>query len=620
LGAKISQVYVGDSASLSFLQNIRRIVAAAIGPCSFTTDHHRHRIIEAGPVLLYADIDCSEPSVNLEEALELTTQFTFAVSGALDLFDSQELLEQIGQWTQDPLRSQWSNSSTLFLVLAIGAQARAQRPSDDYTAESYFSFGRHQATMHLMDDQSIFTVQSFSLITWYMVANCRRSAAVMNLGIAIQAAFTLGIHQHEANVTFEKEARLCRERAWKTLRFCDIFLSSSMGRPLTTSNLDCNGTWSPPMHADDQARSDMFARGSSAPMQQLCLIFERILSEVYSKRTVSLELATSISKQHRNWTTELPQMLMVDDLPGSVPYHGLELTRFLGSANLIMAYYWSIILLTRPFLTFRVSSCINNKGHWQDQGKHSPDITTYSDACITSAIKSISMAHEVVVYNGTPKRLPLVINSVFMSALSLGLAYFGDYDCQGWPLDRALTQATTVLRYFASRNPQAARYLQIIEMLWDAASKYKRYRNDDMLQSQSQRVSNLFGDVGAQPKSDTTFHSLPNDHSRSNVMLGFPIPGACQVEGQDSALQSSVATLEEWETILEDSMITTSGKLASRMNSGKGYQYPPLFGVNNIQNASFSTMSPLGSSNFSHEDEVALFAFMDDYQAPDRTL
>lgn len=40
-------VYVGDSATLSFLQSIRILVASSLGPSLFTTDSSRNKILEA---------------------------------------------------------------------------------------------------------------------------------------------------------------------------------------------------------------------------------------------------------------------------------------------------------------------------------------------------------------------------------------------------------------------------------------------------------------------------------------------------------------------------------------------------------------------------------------------
>jgi hypothetical protein len=45
------QVYVGDSASLSYLQLIRMIVENSSGTSAFTTDPRRHQILEAADSL-----------------------------------------------------------------------------------------------------------------------------------------------------------------------------------------------------------------------------------------------------------------------------------------------------------------------------------------------------------------------------------------------------------------------------------------------------------------------------------------------------------------------------------------------------------------------------------------
>jgi hypothetical protein len=44
-GSEGSFMFIGDSANLSFLQNIRRLVKSSIGGCSFTNDHLRHSMV-----------------------------------------------------------------------------------------------------------------------------------------------------------------------------------------------------------------------------------------------------------------------------------------------------------------------------------------------------------------------------------------------------------------------------------------------------------------------------------------------------------------------------------------------------------------------------------------------
>jgi hypothetical protein len=582
----------------------------SIGPSSFTTDKLRHRFIEQSSMVQNTRIDDSEPSLNLSHTLDLTRQFFLACSGALDLFDSSLVVEQIQVWVQDPMRSQWPNCSIFYLVLALGAQARAHGYADDHTAEHFFRLGRQHATMTLVDEPSLITVQVFTMIVWYLVAACRRSAALMNLGFAVQAAYGLGIHRHEANV-FAEEVAISRERAWKTLRVCDLFLSASMGRPSTTSNIDCNIPCRKRKRPDDEGQADAYDRLDSA-MTRICMIFERILSEVYTTHAVSLELAASISAQHREWTAQLPEMLRVDGLSRSEQRSAVDLTRILGSATVVMAYYYSIILLTRPFLTFRVGSYIKTRSPWPDSPGERPDVTTYSDACVSSAIKGIEVAHSVALVDGMPRRLPLIINSVFISALSLGLAYFGDYDLRGWALETGLTQALAVLGHFGPCNPQSARYKQIIEYLRAATTQYKEQRDRILLQSRTEHVSNVFGNVSAQLDSGNDSTERPKQTYSSNAMSSLSTPGALQSDGQATPVGPRIPTVQDFEMILQSSMITTSGMLAPQQgdqDSRGNMQYSTA--EEDLDNF-FSNMSPPPSS-ISFGDEIPLFSM---YQLP----
>ena len=596
---------------MSFLQTIRRIVDNSIGPSNFTTDKLRHTLIEQSTTIRGVRIDNDEPVLELSNVLDLARQFFLACSGALDLFDSSFIIEQIQIWVQDPKRSQWPSRSIFYLVLAIGAQARARGHADDHAAEHYFGLGRQYATTDLVEDPSILTVQAFSMITWYMVTACRRNGASMNLGFAVQAAYSLGIHRHEANVVFGKEAAISRERAWKTLRVCDLFLSASMGRPSTTSNIDCNIPCRRHMRPDNEEHAEEYLRLDSA-MTRICIIFERILSEVYTKHAVSLELAGSISAQHREWTTELPEMLRVDGLSRPDKRSAIDLTRILGSAIVVMAYYYSIILLTRPFLTFRVSSYIKTRSPWPEFPSESPDVTTYSDACVDSAIKGIDIAHSVALINGMPKRLPLVINSVFISALSLGLAYFGDYDLRGWALETGMSQAITIFGYFGPFNPQSARYKQIIEYLRDAAAQYKEQRDNLLLQERTQQVRNVFGNVSTELGDENTSVVRPTPFHGSNTISGLSASEAMRSNGQTTPVGSRIPTVQDFEMIMQSSMITTSGMLAPQPGDQDGRDDMQYSAAEEDFENFFSTLSPL-SSSFSFGDEVPLFSM---YQFP----
>jgi hypothetical protein len=539
----------------------------------------------------------------LSEALDLIGVYVVAVSGALDLFDETYVTESVRAWLEDPTRIAWPSYCIIHLVLAIGAQARARDDLDDSFAEQHFIQGRDYALRHLIDDPSIFTVQAFSLITWYMLTASRRNGATMNLGFAVQAAYALGIHRHEANTSFGTEMAKTRERAWKTLRVCDLFLSSSMGRPSITSRVDANVP-SPASGLDTDERL-------ASAMTRICLIFERILSEVYARRAVSLELAASISEQHRIWTEALPEMLEADgispeELPGPV-----DLSKTLGSAIVVMAYHYSIILLTRPFLTYRINSFIRKKESWPRESVLGPDITAYSDACVTSAINGIELAYKVLSYDKMPKRLPLVVNSVFISALVIGLAYFGDYHCRGWALDQTLDQAIRILRHFGLKSPQPARYQQIVEFLQEATVQYKYQRQEMTMRSHNRQVSNVFGNVSAHLDRGRISTMRRNTERQPELNHGERVLSMIDSDFESGDTASS--TLGTLDTILQSSLITTSGKIAHAQLGREGLQFANTFPLDDGFEAFVDDMSANTTGEFSFMEGGPLFALMEQY-------
>lgn len=67
-------MYVGDSASLSFLQSVRRIVSSSIGDCDFTTDPMRHSILETAPEHIVHSLDSSPLDLFYDGVKDLAQQ------------------------------------------------------------------------------------------------------------------------------------------------------------------------------------------------------------------------------------------------------------------------------------------------------------------------------------------------------------------------------------------------------------------------------------------------------------------------------------------------------------------------------------------------------------------
>ncbi|KAL2824484.1 fungal-specific transcription factor domain-containing protein [Aspergillus cavernicola] len=492
-------MYIGDSASLSFLQSVRRIVSLSIGRCEFTEDTSRHSMLEAfqsssttqtGPLIA--------PPSN-DEAQRLARQYVLATSPLLDLFDLEEFHPRLANWVDHPTGDEDTVSSIFYLVLAIGAQVSH---TNQTLAEQYFVSGRQLAFSAFTETPSLDTIQSYVLISMYMLGACRRNGAFMNLGIALRAAYAVGIHRKDANSLFCARERRARERVWKSLRMTDLFLSASLGRPPATSDFDYD------LRDDETSRM-----GSHVPQDQmsttvvsLSRIFERILTEVYMRQVVSVQVAENISNQHRNWVRNLPTFLQIQ----TERLESKTLEESLAAAHVFASYYWSIILLTRPFLIFWVSQYVRSKKESAavpEARNGTSRISLFADACVYSALRCLDIVDCLSQYEALPRRLPFMINSVFNSAVVLGAAFFADYD-NLLPLEEGLSKAEKFLGLF-TLDPHSCRFFQIIKYLRAAVTEYVRRRNRQWMERRSRQVDQLFGQVGPASEPPPTIDSMP---------------------------------------------------------------------------------------------------------------
>lgn len=516
-------MYVGDSASLSFVQSVRRMVVSAIGECDFTNDPLRHQIIETTPPSTMQVPDMSPLDLDYDECKRLSQHYLLATSGLIEIFDVPTYYRNLDRWVFDKARDNDLKSAVFYMVLAIGAQVSS--PDGDQTlAEKYFNRGRHMAVMNFTDAPSLMTIQAYICITMYMLGACRRNAAFMQFGIAVRAAFALGMHKSSTHALFDETEAGARRRIWKSVRLLDIFLSASLGRPPATSDVSMETDKNVAEEAAQVTSTDPFSNKVLA----LCDIFERIVIDVYMKKAVSTRLADSISGQYRDWTNDLPESLQLSNLdPGEDDPE--KLTKALAASHIISAYHWSIILLTRPFLTFQIIKDMSRGGQdsqINDQMEQS-SIKTYADACVDSSLRSLNIASTLMQYPSLPHRLPFIINSVCNAALVLGAATFADQD-KFLPLEDGLKQGMQILNHFAQWDPHAARYAQIITYLQDATTKYIRQRSERSLESRRSGVTRLFGTIGQQVGGA---EETPNDQSAGLTPNAGTIGGSDPIQG-----------------------------------------------------------------------------------------
>ncbi|KAL1896840.1 hypothetical protein Sste5346_004474 [Sporothrix stenoceras] len=505
-GGRGSLFYIGDSANLCFLQIIRRLTRESIGSCAFTDDPLQHLIVESAPLISnnwVMEAIQGPPSIpSVDKASSLLTWFLRATNCILGMYDEAELKENMVWWLQQqspkdqsPDSSRESISSAdstaqeaiFFLIFAIGAQASPE--DNDELAEKYFNYGRYLTVCGVTVEPSISNIQAYILLSMYLLVASRRNASFMYLGMAVRAAYALGIHRSDINAAFDPSEYAPRERLWRVLRVLDLFLSTSLGRPPSTTET-----------------RDTKAENNYSASNDLCSIFEAILTQVYSTRTVSTSTIEKISEQHRLWTTRFASGLATD---GIQPEEFLDLDQDgtkgpnIGLFHLKEAYYWTIMLLSRPFLIENISRHIaKSKAQYKaDSGTttpaanpHSPSDDILAYACVDSAIRTMSLLRGLLSAQKVPKRLPFIVNSAFVSALVLGFAQFGDLD-RVFPIGKSLAIAQKVLALFGKHDPVSKRYAGIVSDLQAACEQYLEKRARGKMERHSVLIGGLFGTV-----------------------------------------------------------------------------------------------------------------------------
>ncbi|RGP60876.1 fungal specific transcription factor domain-containing protein [Fusarium sporotrichioides] len=503
-------MYIGDAANLSFLQIIRRLVRDSLGRCPFAEDPLGHMLVETAPLSksdwILEMVNDPPTGPELSEARYLISWYLCATNCVLSLYDESELYNMMGQLlqTEPNDEDQLAAKAILFLVFAIGAQTCPENRDQD--AERYFNYGRFMTMSGIMEDSSVSTIQVNVLITMYLLGASRRNAAFMYLGTAVRAAYALGLHRSDINNLFHSSQFMLRERLWKVLRILDLFMSASLGRPQSTFET-----------------RDTMAPETYSASNDICFIFEKILTDIYSRRMVSTDVLKRISEHHQQWTTRFHSGLKFDNIQPTeyIELDGGKKMINVGLLHLKESYFWSIMLVTRPFLIEHVSKHISDTAtsvNLDETGSsNSPSDMVLAHACVDSAIRTVDLLQGLKSNDDIPKRLPFVVNSLFISALVLGLAQFGDLD-RIFPLEKGFTGAQELLAIFSLHDDVARRSLADVNNLQEACASYLEKRTRHKMEHCNRSIKRLFGSI----------------HSRT--ALYFSVPEQAEVQAdQDRA-------------------------------------------------------------------------------------
>ncbi|KAI5459074.1 hypothetical protein BGZ63DRAFT_406390 [Mariannaea sp. PMI_226] len=471
-------IFVGDCAPLSFFQSVRQLVTAKVGQNAFAPRSSRYSVLENAPAHQSRRTpgDPRVPVVLAGQIPLAVSTFLATSTGLVDLFDNARLLDDLLLWANLVQIPDDATSVVNFLVLAIGRQM-----DDEELAQDYFEYARDKAFTNLSGNLSVSTVQAFTLITLYMLCSCQINGAFLFFGIAVRAAYSVGIHRTEVNARFGPEAHRQRDRLWKSLRVVDLFLSASMGRPPATSDVDCTV---PYQSAEDGLNDNPDLLNASV---QIFLILEGVVTEIYSRRKISLQLTEGISLQLRDWSSRWLKSLK--DILAEAGTQ--EQARVCGACQILSTYYYTVMLVSRPFLMYELCQRLSD-GSQASAGRSA--LTSgklrLADACIDAASLMVDPVIDLIERGALVGRLPILVSWLFASSLVLGIGLLGGF---GRILERYTRMSIQALDHCSQHDTHARQYSLIAQSLLTIAlgSLEKRELQERLRRTESS--SQLFG-------------------------------------------------------------------------------------------------------------------------------
>ncbi|KAI9891116.1 MAG: hypothetical protein M1814_003315 [Vezdaea aestivalis] len=470
-------VYIGESATLSFLQLLRLLVENLAGESAFTRDPRRHHIIESsfGLPLGLKHTHVLPDRVTADVLVE--SYFT-NTQGLVHAFDKASFQSTLEACYMDPLQVDPSWLCLLNLVFAIGLSMANPAPGTSEEAiieklrsdpldraEIFYANAKslHDPVTGFEDDAGFWSVQALLLMTIYMLLVSKRNAGFAYFGMAVRYAFALGLHREETFVIFSPADQLMRRNVWRSLFVMDRLLSATLGRPTAIHESDCSGNTlqcsSKPLFPQAADPSQSHVLGLEAAVRSSHAIGD-ILRRIYQRRRISTRLAQEIADACKKWPEALAPILHWGQAAGATQSQGVAILH----VNLL--YCHSIILLTRPFFLNVFSNATQRSAAGESRQPFGARMEKFAEACVIAGTHSIGIVRTAWVAGVVSRRNPFVNYFLFTSTL---VALANSF-CNLYPnptADPAISQAIAIMGSLASMDPQAQRHFEILSAFRD---------------------------------------------------------------------------------------------------------------------------------------------------------
>ncbi|KAL5372530.1 hypothetical protein DPSP01_013424 [Paraphaeosphaeria sporulosa] len=492
-------LYVGDSATLSFLQLLRMMVENAAGQSPFTNDPRRHKIVE-GQFSLPAGFRHTHLLPDHRTARVLVDAFFINTHGLLQIFERPMFLERLESCYSDPLSTDPSWLCILNLVFAIGLTMATPLSGSsealivdklrsehlDRAEVFYLNAKSLNDPMTGFEDQDFWSVQALLLMSVYMLAKSKRNTAFALLGMAARSAQALGLHREETLVIFGPEEQKARKNLWRSLFVIDRLLACLLGRPAAISESDCSGDSLRPAEAapDVSSLTANFNETGAFSLEaavRSCSAIGLILNKVYQQRKISTRLAQEIADICKTWPRALPAVLHWRQASTATASQGVAILH----VNLF--YCHSIILLTRPFFLYILNMETQRQVTQASTGDRAPRpylrMEKFSEACVIASTHTLLLVQNAFDAGYLSRRNPAVIYFLFAAALVvLANEFAGLYRVES--PDACIANSITIMSYCAESDQQASRLVYILSSFRDVVAQQrvrkKQTQSDDM--------------------------------------------------------------------------------------------------------------------------------------------
>ena len=261
---------------------------------------------------------------------------------------------------------------------------------------------------HLTASMNVSTVQGFALVAVYMLRAFQPNGAYLYFSLAARTAYAIGLHRTEVNASFGEAVRATRDRIWKSLRVVDMLISNLLGRPPSTSDVDCTVKYGKHGVAEVPFGHSLHVIDASV---QIFMIIERVVVEVYSRKRISLRIASYVSHQLKGWASTWLRPLSDTTMAPSTPRARDDMSRdaVVGACSTLCSYYYGIMLLTRPFLIYELYEYMG--ASLKAPGTHTEHLEKrkYADAALDAATSFVETLQAVLQTSSMPQRMPLVV-------------------------------------------------------------------------------------------------------------------------------------------------------------------------------------------------------------------